>query len=81
MQRLEHAELLRDHERGMVRKHDPARAEADGRRDRGGVGEEHRGRGAGDTGHVVVLGDPVAGVAEPLGLPCQHQRGVERGGW
>jgi hypothetical protein len=44
VQRLEHAELLGDHERGMVREHDPAGAEADGRRDGGGMGQEHRGR-------------------------------------
>jgi hypothetical protein len=44
VQRFEHAELLGDHERGMVREHDSAGAEADGRRDRGGMGQEHRGR-------------------------------------
>jgi hypothetical protein len=31
------------------------------------VADQHRGGGAGDAGHVVVFGHPVAGEAERLG--------------
>ncbi len=66
VERLEHPELLGDDQRRVVGEHDPAGADPDllGR-----VGErhhQHRRRGAGDAGHVVMLGDPVAAVAEPL---------------
>ena len=51
-----------------------------GRRDRREVREQHRRRRAGDAGHVVVLGDPVAAVPEALGLLDQGDRVAQRVG-
>ena len=58
----------------MVRQHDAAGADLDlvgAGRD---MGERHRGRGAGDARQVVMLGHPVAPVAERLDMPCQVER-------
>ena len=44
----------------------------------GEVGEQHRRRRAGDAGHVVVLGDPVAVVAERARPPARGR--ARRGG-
>ena len=78
VQRLEHPELLGDHERLVVRQHHAARADAE----RGGrarqVGDQHRRRRAGDAGHVVVLGNPVAQVAEPLDVAGEVDRVAQR---
>ena len=66
-ERLERRELLGHDERGVVRQHDAARADADAlglRRDRR---DQHGRRRRGDGRHVVVLGEPVARVAEPVG--------------
>ena len=43
VQRLEHPELLGDHERGVVGQHHAARAQADGRGGAGDVGQQHGG--------------------------------------
>ena len=67
-------------ERRVVGQHHAAGAEADGRRDRREVREQHRRRRAGDAGHVVVLGDPVPPVAEALGLLHQRDRVAQRVG-
>ena len=79
---LEHPELLGDHQRGMVREHHPTRSDPDrlrlGRERR----RQHGRRGARDPGHVVVLGDPMAVIAEPFGCLRQLDRvgeGVGRG--
>ena len=61
---LERAKDLEHVERRVVREHDASGAHADVARDPGDVADEHLGRRAGDAGDVVVLGDPVAGVAE-----------------
>src|SRR5688572_196619 len=58
----------------MVRQHHAAGADADRRGAAGDVADQHRRRRARDAGHVVVLGEPVAAVAEVLGMA----RGVER---
>jgi para-nitrobenzyl esterase len=65
--RLEGAELLRDHQRGMVGQHDPAGTEPDRRRVRADVRDQHAGGGRRDGRHVVMLGVPDALVAEFLG--------------
>ena len=62
------SELLGDHIGRVVRQHDPAGADADRLRRRGKVGEDHRGGGAGDARHVVVLGHPDAAIAPALGV-------------
>ena len=68
IQRLQRAELLGDHQRRVVRQHDAAGADADRRGAAGDVADHDRGRRAGDAGHVVVLGEPEAPVAEAFGV-------------
>jgi hypothetical protein len=71
------AELLGDDDRGMVRQHDPAGADADVSRAGGDMGDDDRRGGAGDARHVVVLGDPEAPVAPIFRLGCEVARVVE----
>ena len=52
----------------MVRKHDAAGPDPDGRRPLGEMGEHNRRRGAGDARHIVMLGDPDAPIAPLLGV-------------
>lgn len=69
VQRFDEAELLDGGQRRAVGELDPGGAEPDalgGARDEGD--EDRRGR-AGDTRVEVVLGEPVAPVAEPFRLP------------
>lgn len=80
MKVLEHPELLRDHERSVIGKHDATGADADLARNAGEVGGEDGGRGARDAGHVVVLGNPVAQVAETLDVAGQVERVAQRVG-
>jgi hypothetical protein len=61
------AELLGDDQRGVVGQHDAAGPDADSLRLLGHMADHDAGRGAGDALHVVVLGQPEAFVAEPLG--------------
>ncbi len=63
----DHAQrLLRHLQRRVIRQHDAAGADADGRGSGGDVADHHRGRRARDAGHAVVLGQPVAAVAPAL---------------
>ena len=78
IERLERAELLGDHQRRVVRQHDAAGADADRARAAGDVPDHHRGRRAGDAGHVVVLGEPEAPVAPALGVLREVERVAER---
>ena len=79
MERLERAELLRDHERRMIREHDPARPDAD-RAGAGGDVRDHDGcRGARDPRRVVVLREPEALVAPALGVLREVERARKRG--
>ena len=78
VQRRERPELLRDHERRMVREHDPARADADRARPAGDVRDHDRGRGARDAGRVVMLREPEALVAPALGVLCEVERVAQR---
>ena len=73
-QRFEGAELLGDYQRCVVRQHDAAGADTDARGGAGHVGNHDCGGGAGDAGHVVVLGEPVTGVARPVGQLRQFAR-------
>ena len=73
----EGAELLGDHQRRVVRQHDAAGAEADRLGVGGDVGDQDRGRRAGDRADVVVLGVPDALVAEALGRPGELDRAGE----
>ena len=64
---LQQRELLGDGQRRVVGQHHPARAQPELRRLRGQMRDQHRRAGGRHRGHVVVLGQPVAGVAEPVG--------------
>ncbi len=69
VQRVDQAELLYGRQRRAVPELHRAGAEPDGRGSGGGQ-REHDGRGGpGHPGIEVVLGEPVAGVAELLGPP------------
>ena len=72
------AELLCNDQRRMVGQHDAASTDADGRGAGGDMADDDRGRGARDARHVVVLGQPVAVVAEPLGMACEIERVPQR---
>ena len=72
------AEHLRHLQRAVVREHHAAAAHADLL---GGLGhrrDQYLGRGARERGRGVVLGEPVALVAEPLGVAAEVDRVVER---
>ncbi len=78
---LERRELLGDDERRVVGKHDAARTHPDARRAGRGRGDQHGRRRRGDGRHVVVLGEPVARVAELVGAVgeregCRDRRGA-----
>ncbi len=77
-ERFERAELLGDDQRGVVRQHDAAGADADGLRRGGELADDDGGGGAGDADHVVMLGDPVAGVAEGFRMAGEVDRGAQR---
>ena len=67
IERLERSELLGDHERRVVGKHDAPRTHPYGPRLRCDMGYEDAGRRGADARHVVVLGVPDSLVAELLG--------------
>ena len=65
---VERAEGLGDLQRRMVRQHDAAGADADRRGGGGDMADDHRRGGRGDAGHVVMLGEPEAAIAQRLGM-------------
>ena len=67
MQLGERAELLGDRQRRVVRQHHPTGTDANLRRVRGDVRNQHARRRRGDRRHVVVLGVPDPFVAERFG--------------
>ncbi len=77
-QRLEHLEALRDHQRCVVRQHHATRADPQMRGDRGDLPDHDFGCGTGDVRQIVMLGNPVALVAEPVGKPRQIERIAQR---
>ena len=77
-QRLQHLEALGDHQRRVVRQHHAAGADAHARCRRRDLPDHDFGRGAGDVRQIVVLGDPVALVAETVGEPRQIERIAQR---
>jgi hypothetical protein len=60
-----------------VREHHAATAHADLLGGGGHGGDQHLGRGARERGRGVVLGEPVARVAEQLGVAAEVNRVVE----
>ncbi len=71
------AKLFGNHQRCVVRQHDPAGAEAQRFGVSGEIANQHRRCGAGDAGHVVVFGQPVAMKAKGFSLTRQRQRIME----
>jgi len=71
-------ELLGDDDRGVVRQHDATRADTDGVGARRDVAHHHRGGGAGDARHVVMLGDPKPAIAPSFGMRGKIASIVER---
>ena len=67
VERLEQPELLGDLERAVVSQHHAARADADPARAHRDLGDQDLGGGAREPGGGVVLGQPVAVIAEPIG--------------
>ena len=80
VQRLERAELLGDDQRRVVRQHHAAGAHAHRLRAAGDVADDDRGGRAGDPGHVVMFGHPVAPVAQALAMLRQLERMAQRVG-
>ena len=66
--RRNRAEVLGHLEAAVVRQHDPARADPDALRPRRHLRDQDFRRGAGERAGVVVLGEPVARVAEPVAV-------------
>ena len=74
----EDAEALRHLERAVVREHDAAAADPDPAGRRGDRADQDLRRRPGDEPSPMVLGDPVAVVAEPVGQPRQVDRVAQR---
>ena len=72
------SELLGDDVGRMVRKHDAARPDPNGRRPLGEMSKHDRCRGAGDARHVVMLRHPDAPIAPFLGVSGEVASVVER---
>jgi hypothetical protein len=70
-QRFERAELLGDHHRRVIGQHDPARADADRRSRLSDMRKHDRRRRARNPRHPVMFGNPVAFIAQRLGVPRQ----------
>ena len=68
---MQHAERFGDLERAVMGQQDSTGADADGRSLRRNPGNQDLRRRAGQRLHGVMLGDPVAGVAQPLGQAGQ----------
>ena len=69
---MQHPEGLGHLHRAVVRQQHGARADAGWSRSRRPPGDQDLRRGAGEPGHAVMLGDPVALIAERLGAPGQR---------
>ena len=72
--RGERAELFGDDQRRMIGEHNAAGADANGFCAAGYVSDDDRGGGAGDAGHVVVLGEPEAAIAPFFGVLREVER-------
>ena len=77
MKCCQRAELFGDDIGHMIGQHDAARPDPDPLRAIGHIADDHRGGGARDAGHVVVLGHPVAGEAPLVGVPGEVERVAE----
>jgi hypothetical protein len=69
--RFQHLEALGHHQRRMVGQHHATGADADIFRYRGDLPDHQIGRRARDGGEVVMLGEPIPDVAEPIDMARQ----------
>ncbi|MPN03759.1 hypothetical protein SDC9_150993 [bioreactor metagenome] len=77
---LECAELLCNHQRCVIGQHDAAGTDPDGGCGGCNVTNDHRSGCAGDTRHVVMLGQPVAVIAKVLGVTGEITGVAQRDG-
>ena len=75
---FQHLEALGDLERRVVRQHHAAGADAQVLGRRRDLPDHDVGRRARDVGHVVMLGHPVAGEAEPVGETAEIDAVAQR---
>ena len=78
-QRLQHLEALGDHQRRMVRQHHATGADAEVFGDRRDLPDHHVGRGARHRSEVMMLGEPVADIAELVDMARQVDAVAQRG--
>ena len=78
-QRLQHLEAFGHHQRRVVGQHHAAGADADILRHRRDLPDHQIGRGARDRSEVVVLGEPVPDIAEPIDMARQVDAVAQRG--
>ena len=71
------AELFGDDKRCMIRQHDAAGTNADGRGYPGDLTDHHGSRSTGDADHVVMFRQPIARVAPCFRMRCEVQ-GIEQ---
>ena len=77
--RLQHAELLGHLQRRIMRQHHPRAADPDTLGGGGDGGDQDLGRRAGLAVGIMVLGHPIAVIAECLGMPRKFQAFLDRG--
>ena len=79
-QRLQHLEALGHHQRRMVRQHHAAGADPDAAGDRGDLPDHQVGRRARHRREIVMFGQPVADIAERVGVARQVDAVAQRHG-
>ncbi len=77
-QRLQHLKALGHHQRRMVGQHHPAGADMDAFRHRSDLADHDVGRRARDRRKTMVLGGPVAGIAEAIDVDSQIDAVAQR---
>ena len=78
MQRRECPKLLGDQQRGVIRQHDPSRPDANRRRARRHVRDDHGCRRARHAWDVVMLREPEAREPQAFAMLRQVERVAER---
>ena len=79
-QRFQHLEPLGDHQWGVVGQHDAAGSHAHALRRYRDLPDHDVGRGARNRRKIVMLGDPIARVTEPVGDAGKIDRVAQRDG-
>jgi hypothetical protein len=79
-QRFQHFEALGHHQRRMVGQHHAAGADPDAAGHRGDLADHDVGRRARHRGEIVMFGEPVTEVAQPVGVARQIDAVAQCGG-